>query len=99
MRTLAWNDASAQRDNLRVRPRETPGADVIPMSAPPSGLHHQATNVLDTDAMRARIRGQADWVRAEAEAQSSRRAPDQPLTEAFDTIAGRGLRGLSPRPV
>lgn len=85
----AWADASSQRENLRVRPRESPGADMVPVSVAPSGLHHQVTNVLDTDAVRARVRGHADWVQAEAEAQFSRRASDQPLTQAFDTLEGK----------
>ena len=64
----AWPDESAQRENLRVRPRESvEDSQLVPVSSPAPrrggmGFHDQHTEMLDTQAIANGARG-ADWQR------------------------------------
>jgi pSer/pThr/pTyr-binding forkhead associated (FHA) protein len=69
-------------ESPRARPRELPGS-MVPVSASPTALHEQRTDVLDTDAIRARTAGKASWLQ-EAEAHFVQRPQGAPLTQALD---------------
>lgn len=69
---------------LRVRSHDK---EMVEVSASPTGFHEQMTNVLDTDAIRARTRGGADW-RVEAERHFEQRPSGAPLTMALDVSTG-----------
>ncbi len=73
---------------IRARPWHAPGA-MVPVSASPTAMHEQRTDVLDTDAIRARTAGKASWLH-EAEAHFERRPEGAPMTQALDISAEEG---------
>ncbi|MBM4342703.1 MAG: FHA domain-containing protein [Deltaproteobacteria bacterium] len=91
-RRPAWQDESSQRENLRVRPRETePDPRMVAMSGSPhrpgtGGFHELRTEMLDTQAVRDGSRGdwQQDPILRRVFANSVMRPEGAPSTEVME---------------